>query len=218
MLYFFYGTDGAKAREKASALVASLQEKRPEASVFKMGVDDWNAAALGELIVGQGLFHPISLVQISGVFEDEEAKEYVLTHLGELADSPNIFVLVEGAVEIATVRVVTKAAAKAQEFKKTKIEGQKFNVFSLADALGERNKKDLWVLYQRALLEGVAPENINGVLFWKVKDMLTAQYQSRSWSTDELKNLSARFVVLYHDSHRGKHEFPIALERLILSL
>ncbi|MDP3661378.1 MAG: hypothetical protein Q8R17_00785 [bacterium] len=218
MLYFFYGMDGVAAREKASALVKTLWEKQPEASVFKMGADDWNAATLGDLVGGQGLFHPISVVHLSGTFDNEEAKEYILARLSELTDSPNIFVLVEGVVDIATVRAVTKTATKVQEFKKNKIEKAFFNVFSLADALGERNKKNLWVLYQKALLEGIAPENINGVLFWKVKDMLIARYPSRSWSTDELKNLSARFVALYHDSHRGKHEFPIALERLILTI
>lgn len=218
MLYFFYGTDSAKAREKASALIATLSASKPEARVFKISTDDWNANTLGDLVGGQGLFHSVSVVQISDVFENEEAKEYILARLSELADSPNIFVLVEGVVDIATVRTVTKAATSVQEFKKTKLEKPKFNVFSLADALGERNKKNLWVLYQKALLEDSAPENINGVLFWKVKDMLTARYPNRLWKAEELKNLSARFVALYHDSHRGKHEFPIALERLILTI
>lgn len=218
MLYFFYGTDGAKAREKASGLVATLSAKKPQASVFKMGADDWNANALGDLIGGQGLFHPISLIHLSGAFENEEAMDYVLARLSELAESPNVFVLVEGVVDVATVRAVTKVAAKVQECKKIKNETEKFSVFSLADSLAERDKKGLWVLYQRALLEGLAPENINGVLFWKVKDMLTARYPSRYWKTEELKNLSARFVALYHDSHRGLHEFPLALERLILTI
>lgn len=217
MLYFFYGTDGAKAREKASALVATLSAKKPQASVFKIGAGDWNATALDELIGGQGLFHPISLVQISGVFENEETKEYILARLSELAESPNIFVLVEGAVDAETKRAVSKKAEKVQEFKKVTVK-QKFPVFTLADALGDRDKKNLWVLYQKALLEGIAPENINGVLFWKVKDMLTAHYSNRHWKTEELKNLSARFVALYHDSHRGLHEFPLALERLILTI
>ncbi len=218
MLHFFYGTDGAKAREKGSILLASLWKERPQASVFKMGADDWNAIAFGDLIGEQGLFHPISLVHLSDVFENKEVKEYILAHLSEIADSPNIFVLVEGVVDIATVRIVKNAGAEVQEFKKAPGEKQKLNVFSLGDALKLRQKKELWILYQKALLEGVAPENINGVLFWKVKDMLTAGYPSRSWSADELKNLSARFVALYHDSHRGKHEFPIALERLILRM
>lgn len=218
MLYFFYGTDSAKARAKASILVASLREKRPEASVFKMGADDWNAEQFGNLIGGQGLFHPISLVQLSDAFENEEAKEYVSAHLSELAESPNVFVLVEGTVDAETVRNVKKCADKTLEFKTVKNEKEKFQVFSLADALGERDKRGLWVLYQRALLEGLAPENINGVLFWKVKDMLTARYPSRYWKTEELKNLSARFVALYHDSHRGIHDFSIGLERLVLTI
>lgn len=218
MLYFFYGSDKDKAREKANALIESLCKKKPDAEVFLLDSEHWSERELDELIGGQGLFNKTYIVQLVSLFENVEAKEAFLKKLKDVADSPNIFVMLEGVLDKETLLDITEHAEKVQVFEKNKTEKKKFEIFSLADALGKRDKKDLWVLYQHALLEGIAPENINGVLFWKVKSMLTARYPNRYWNTDELKKLSSRFVALYHDSHRGVHEFPLALERLILTI
>ena len=216
MLYFFYGTDAGQAREEARARVAALQKQNSGAAMFKIDAENFSAEHFGDLIGGQGLFNKAHLVSCASLFENEEAKEFFLQRISDIADSPTIFVLAEGEVDAETLRTVTTAAEKTHEFKKRK--ALKFNVFSLADALASRDKKNLWVLYHKALREGFAPENITGTLFWKVKSMLTAPYPSRLWSADELRNLSGKIVTLYHDSHRGIHDFEIALERLILSV
>ncbi|OHA18993.1 MAG: hypothetical protein A3C08_00625 [Candidatus Taylorbacteria bacterium RIFCSPHIGHO2_02_FULL_47_18] len=218
MFYFFYGTDGVKARERASALVESLRKRKPQAEVFRIEAENWNPLQFDELIVGQGLFNKTYIVHIVSLFENEEAKEIFLQRISDVAASPNIFVAVEGEINKEELRAIAKHAEKVQEYKKDKSGKKKFEVFSLADALGARDKKSLWVGYQKAVIEGIAPENINGILSWKARSMLSARYPNRYWSTDELKNLSAQFVALYHDSHRGRHEFSIALERLILRI
>ncbi|KKU59148.1 MAG: hypothetical protein UX81_C0012G0013 [Parcubacteria group bacterium GW2011_GWA2_47_12] len=218
MLYFFYGSDADKARERASALAESLRKRKPQAEVFCVEAENWNPLQFDELIEGQGLFNKTYIVHIVSLFENKEAKEIFLQRISDVAVSPNIFVAVESEIDKETLHTITKHSEKVQEYKKSKTEKAKFQVFSLADALGARDKKALWVGYQKAMLEGIAPENINGILSWKARSMLSARYPNRYWSTDELKNLSAQFVALYHDSHRGRHEFPIALERLILRI
>ena len=218
MLYFFYGSDVDKARERASALVESLRKRKPQAEVFRIEAENWNPLQFDELIGGQGLFNKIYIVHTVSLFENEEAKEIFLQRISDVAASPNIFVAVESEIDKETLYTITKHSEKVQEYKKSKTEKAKFQVFSLADALAERDKKSLWVGYQKAVIEGIAPENINGILSWKARNMLSARYPNSYWSTDELKNLSAQFVALYHDSHRGRHEFPIALERLILRI
>ncbi len=219
MLYLFYGSDTDTAREKALALLASLQKKKPEAELFRLDAEHWSESQLDELTGGMGLFSTTYLVFLSHLFESEEAKEAVLRKLSSLADSPNIFIMLEAKLDKETLLAVTEAAEKTAAFEKK--EGGKrdaFNIFSLTDALGRRDKKNLWMLYQKALREDFAPENINGVLFWKVKSLLTAPYPNRSWRKEELKDLSRRLVSLYHDSHRGIHDFAIGLERLVLNL
>ncbi len=217
MLYFYYGTDGGAARAEASARLKDLQTQFPRAAVFRMHEANWNAEAFSDLLASQGLLHDTTLVHLLGVFENEEAREYILARLSDIAASPSHFIFAEGALDAEVKRAVTKHADFAQEYKKPPASKEKSAIFALADALGRRDKKSLWVLYQRALIENHAPESINGMLFWKVKDILTVR-PSNLWSVDELKHLSGRLVSLYHDSHRGKHDFEIALERLVLTI
>src|SRR3989344_9363077 len=49
-----------------------------------------------------------------------------------------------------------------------------FNIFALTDAIGARKKRDAWVLYQKALAAGMAPEEIFFKLVWQAKTMLVA--------------------------------------------
>ncbi len=218
MLYFFYGSDTDTAREKALALVASLQKKKPEAELFRLDAEHWSESQLDELTGGIGLFSKTYLVFLSYLFENEEAKEVVLKKLSEIAESPNIFVMLEGKCDKETLLAITEAAEKTNAFEKKGGKKETFKIFSLADALGSRDRKNLWVLYYQALREDFAPENINGVLFWKVKSLLSAPYPNRQWKREELKDLSRRLVSLYHDSHRGIHDFAIGLERFVLQI
>src|SRR3989344_8757951 len=60
--------------------------------------------------------------------------------------------------------------------------GREFNIFALTDAFGARNKKDAWIIYQKALLAGLSAEEIFFKIIWQVKSMLIA---SRTKSVEE---------------------------------
>jgi hypothetical protein len=116
--------------------------------------------------------------------------------------------------------------------------GKDFNIFALTDALGARNRPLLWALFVKSQFREIAAEEISGVLFWQAKAMLLAgepdataastglspyvfgkaKNYARNYSPKELRDLSSKLVSIYHDAHRGIHDFPIALERLALSL
>jgi len=53
--------------------------------------------------------------------------------------------------------------------------GREFNIFALTDALGARQKKDAWILYQKALGAGLSAEEIFFKIVWQVKSMLIAK-------------------------------------------
>lgn len=238
MLYFFYGTDKDTAREKANALIRSLCKKKPDAELFRIEPENWNEARLEEFISSQGLFNNSYIVHIVSLFELPEAKEVFVDKLGEIGESANIFIAQEEEVDKKTLLAITEVAEKVQLFEsKGGKKKPEFNIFSLTDAFGRRDRKNLWVLFQKAVQSGAVPEEIHGILFWQLKSMLIASgYESASgagiapfvfaksksflknYSETELKTLSSRFVSLYHDSHRGIHDFEIALERLILTL
>lgn len=238
MLYFFYGSDRDKAREKAQALVSTLQKKKPEAELFRIDAETATPARLDELIGGQGLFHKTYLVSMSGLFEKPESRDAFLARLGAIAESPNIFVSLEAAVDKKTLLLITEGAENVQVFEKTGTkERPEFNIFSLTDALGRRDRKNLWVLFQRAVSSGAVPEEIHGILFWQVKSIMLAHLCAsaeeagvkpfvwgkaksfaRHWSEEELRKLSARMVALYHGAHRGITDFELGLEKLVLTI
>lgn len=236
MIYFFYGSDRDKAREKAGALLDMLAKKYPEAEVFRISAES-DVNTLDELIGGQGLFSKTHIVYCTTLFENEEWKEAFVERLGDIADSPNIFVLLEAAVDKKTVLALAEKAEKVLMFERKEKKVPEFNIFSLTDAFGARDKKKLWVLYQQARMSGAEPEEVHGILFWQLKSIFLAtvcktadeagvkpfvwskaKSFAKNYSAEELKNLSSKFISLYHDSRRGIHEFDIALERLILTI
>lgn len=115
--------------------------------------------------------------------------------------------------------------------------GKEFNIFPLTDALGERNKKNAWIVYEKALASGMVADEIFWRLMWGVKAMLlTAKTSSaeesglnpfvykksksflKNWKVEELEKLSESLVVGYHNARRGIGEMETMIEKILLSL
>ena len=237
MLYLIYGDDFEKARAKARELIADLLKKRPGAEVFRLEDEMVNASKLDELSGSQGLFQRKYIVFADNVFRSEEAKEIVLGKLKSLAESENIFIFLEDELGKTDLKELEKFAEKVQRFSGVAKKEKPFNVFSLTEMLGRRDKRGLWVLYQKALAQGLAPEGIHGVLFWQIKAMLAvvlvksaaeagfkpfvfqkSRAFAKNYFVPELKNLSAKMVAVYHNSRRTGPSLDIALEKLILEI
>ncbi len=112
-----------------------------------------------------------------------------------------------------------------------------FNIFALTDAIGARNKREAWMLYQKALADGMVSEEIFFKVFWQVKNMLLASRTRSAEETDmkaypyskakgylrnfkpgELEKLSEELIRGYHDVRRGKEESETFVEKTLLSL
>ncbi len=217
-MYFVHGTDVDKARAKAHDLVASLQKKKPDASFFKMDAENFDVARLQEYIGGQGLFEHKYIVLLDRLVVDKASKEDFIEKIKEISESENIFIILEGKLDKATISKIEKKSEKTQEFiLAEKAFKEPYNAFALAEALGKRDKKNLWILYRKAIDKGDAPEALHGMLFWKVKTMILNSIFG-VYTKEELHKLLQQLVVVYHDSRRGKHELETGLETLILSL
>lgn len=238
MIYFLYGDDSDKARAKAHSIISSLLTKKPEASNFKIDGENWDLAALESYITGAGLFAASYIVLLDHVLENKDAGEGFVSKLKDMEASPNVFIVLEGKLTKAISDKVSKRAAKSQEFTKSAAAlKREFNNFALSDALGRRDKKELWSLYQESVFEEKVPEGIHGVLFWQVKSMLLA-ISSKSaqdagikpfvyskalrfadnYGDAKLRQMSADLVSIYHDSRKGGDELDVALERWILNI
>ncbi|MBX4200117.1 hypothetical protein KW790_01485 [Candidatus Parcubacteria bacterium] len=112
-----------------------------------------------------------------------------------------------------------------------------FNVFTLTDAISERNKRNAWITYERALASGLAAEEIFWRVVWGVKNILIAAKTNSAldagmnpfvyrkskgalnkWKVEELEDLSEKLVVGYHEARRGEVEIETFLEKILLNL
>jgi hypothetical protein len=209
--------------------------------------DTWQEAAFDEYVGGQGLFVQKYIVVLDRLFEKKEIKEYVIERLKILKASENIFVIIENSLDKATLAKFEKTAEKIQSFGEGKDEDGKnanknkksadFNLFAMTDALGSRNQKRLWTLYQQALRHDVVSEELHGVLFWQVKSMILATVSkdikesglnpfvygkakayAKNFTLSELKKISSQLITIYHQAHRGEVDFNSALEKFFLSI
>ena len=194
------------------------------------------------LILSQGLFGEQSVVLFRGVFENEEYEEYIIHNLEMLASSPTLFLIWEEKLTKKKIDTIKKYAEEVVVFEKRAVLAkEEFSIFTIADALGRRDKKRAWMLLQRAYSESVASEHIYGILFWQVKVIALVQSRekekatfsslnlkpfvlgkaeqySKNYTEEETKCLLGSLIDVYHRARGGREEFSIGLERLILSL
>ncbi|OHA47322.1 MAG: hypothetical protein A2541_01905 [Candidatus Taylorbacteria bacterium RIFOXYD2_FULL_36_9] len=247
MLYLFYGTDKIKARGMAGKTGEAAKKKHTGAELFKLTTENFSANKLDELIASQGLFYSGSIILADNLCEEKEIAEILLKKIKETAESPNFFVFWEESLNKKELEKFKKYAQKTEEFKKPEkklnkkeelaLKGEKIDFFEFANALGEKNKKQLWTLYQEALSEAVPSEEVQAIFFWQVKAMLLAlkskdaseaglkpfvysksKNYAKNYSENKLKEMSAKLFVMYHEAHRGNLDFAVALEKFILGL
>lgn len=220
MIYFYQGTDIDKARQKANDLSASLQKKKPDAGFFKMNVEDFSSNLLQEYIGSQGLFSNKYIVFLDRLCENKETKEHFIENLKAIAESENIFIVLEGKLDKATLTKIEKRSEKTLKFEidENKVEVKETpNAFALANAFGARSKKETWVLYRKAIDRGEAPEALQGMIFWKVKSLLISG-GAYNWKKEELMKCAEDLITLYHEARRGNGELETSLESFFLRL
>ena len=112
-----------------------------------------------------------------------------------------------------------------------------FNIFTFTDAVGARQKKHAWIIYQKALSAGISAEEIFYKLVWQVKSMLIASKTKnvgetdmkifpynkaknflKNFKPDELDTLSESLVIGYSLARRGKREIETFIEKILLNL
>ncbi|MBX4198036.1 hypothetical protein KW782_01745 [Candidatus Parcubacteria bacterium] len=241
MIYLLYGSDTEKSRSKLHELVGSLVKKKPDASHVRITDETFTESSLDEHISGMGLFSQKTIVELDNVFRNKEAKPVVLERLKDIAESENIFVVLEGELNAGEVKKFEKHAEKVQEFDEPHSaeasRGGDFKIFALTDAFGKRDRKQLWVLYTKAKRKNISDEEIHGILFWQIKALFQAKsaknakdaglnpfvYQKsqgflKNFQETELQTTSSKLVSLYHDARRGIIDFGSGLEMFILSL
>tara|TARA_B100001179_G_C18506440_1_gene366611 strand:- start:183 stop:860 length:678 start_codon:yes stop_codon:yes gene_type:complete len=154
--------------------------------------------------------------------------------LPSFAESENIIIFSEESVTKPITATFEKNKTVVKDFgKEVKAKEKGLPVFNLADELGKRDKKNLWLLFQELVTE-VSPEEIHGILFWQIKNMMLVKTSkenpglapfvytknknyANNYSAQELKDLSQRFTHIFH-TRDSYSTLDIEIEKIILSL
>ena len=237
MIYFLYGSDTHKSRKKLHELLNLASKKRPEAQIFKINSENWNESQFDELISAQGLFEQKYTVVLDNLFEKKDIKEYVLDNISKLALSNQIFLILEEKTDIQTIKKIKKEAKQIQQFDKKENKKEEISIFSITNKLIHRDKKGLWVSYLDLISQGVKPEEIHGLFFWQIKNMIlsyrsknqietglspfvykNAQIGLKNFLKEELNKISSQLVEMTHKVRQGKGDLDIMLEKWILQI
>lgn len=235
MLYLISGTDADKKR---SAL-GRLFETYSAGSVFFVRKGEQYAAIIDEHAGSASLFGGPVAVFLDTVLTDKETRAYILPRVRALADSANAFIFSEEKPVKEILDAFKKAGAEMHSFdrmEKKEREDGGINLFALTDAVAARDKKSAWVLLLRALRSGKSPEEIAGLLFWQVKNLILAKdprasasslgmkpfvfskasSAARKWEIGDLEQFLGGIVFAAHESRRGESDPETAIEKTIL--
>lgn len=233
MLYVFCGNNTNEIRRKALNKAEDLSEQGfavtiLEAETFEPG--SLSAAASSASLFGGREVYVVDTPSINT--EMEEELESVLPLLN---DSQNAFVIIEGSLLAAARKRYEKFAESVMEYKSAA--GERFNAFSLADALSRKDKKSLWMLFHEARQNGIATEELIGVMWWQLKTLrlaalcgsaaeaglkefpyTKAKRALAKFAPLEISTISRSLLALAHESRLGLYDADAALERWILRL
>lgn len=237
MLYVFSGANTVRVRSEAYVFLDAYEAKGVRAEY--VGPELISEDFLRDRVSAQSLFDATTARDIT-LFDTPSEKsgalDALIAYAEALAQSEDIFVIIEQKLLAAPAKVLKAHAEKFVEVKDA-AEGERFNVFALSDALARRDKKALWVLFQQAAHAGISAEELVGTLMWQIKSMrlvlrtrsaeaaglkpfvyTKAQRALAKFTPEEIDQMSRNVIALYHDARLGKRDMDIALERFVLTL
>lgn len=188
--------------------------------------------SFSDLVVAQsGLFGETETYVIHNLSRSLDLKNILASY----QDSPHHIFFSEESVTKPIEKEFQKVDAVVQSFEKEKVQKKEFfNIFALADVLGKRDKKELWIAYQDAL-KHASIEEIIGVLIWQLKNMMMVYEQPngvasmkdfvfsknkryiQNYRKKEVQSLVQDLVGIFHnrDIH---HTLEVQVEKRVLGL
>jgi hypothetical protein len=141
-----------------------------------------------------------------------------LSKISDMAESENTFVFLEGKLNKPVLDAFKKAKGRENQtniFELPKEKKEKFNNFVLANAFGSRDKLNLWIYFRQAVNRVVMMEDLTGVLYWKVKDMILKKNFGK-YSEAELKNFIGRISYILPQARKRGQDAEAAFEQFLL--
>lgn len=232
MIKIFSGNDSINIRNAALKEVASLEKQGGR--VQFVDCDNYEAGMVASLASENSLFGGEMTYLLENPLSNSKVRDELEANSDTLRDSNNVFIFIEGALKADEKKYWNKYA-DVEEFKS--VAGRSFNTFALADALANRDRKSLWLLWSEARLSGIPSEELIGILWWQFKSIRLAAltdsaeeagmkdypYQKSKraltrFTKEEVEKLSHSLLDTYHQSRLGGLDMDLAVERWLLKV
>jgi DNA polymerase III delta subunit len=232
MYKLYFGTDRQRVRDAATNFLE--EHVSPGSAVTNLDTQSFIPGQIADALGAASLFGGEEWFVIDTPSTNADLTEEVKNSLKEMSESPNTFIIMEGALLSPAKKSYTKYAASSEEFAADKTE--RFNTFAMADALASKDRRQLWVLLQAAKENGQAAEEIIGILWWQLKALRLANVTNSAseagmkdfpynkakrslakFTPADVTKLSQSLLELYHDGHGGIRDIDLALEEWVLS-
>ncbi|MFA4975566.1 MAG: hypothetical protein WC839_02415 [Candidatus Paceibacterota bacterium] len=212
MIYLFCGDDAKNKHEGYEKFIKSISKN---IEIFFIGKNDFNPMEVESFYSGSGLFFTKCMVVFTNIFEKEETLNFILEKLSLMNEATNDFIFLESKLNKPTLDAFRKARAELNVFELPKEKKEKYNNFLLAYDFEKRDKLNLWIHFRQAIDVGVGMEELVGVLFWKVKDMLLKK-DFKKFSQIELQNFASRLSYLLPEARKEGKDAEAVFEQFLL--
>jgi len=212
MIYLFCGND---AKNKLFNYEKFIKSIPAEMETFSISRNDFNPVQLESFYSGSSLFSLKSAIVFSNILEYEETRDFILEKLKLMGESDNTFIFLEGKLNKLILDVFKKARAEINVFELPKEKLEKFDNFLVANAFANKDKLNTWVYFRQAVDVGVGMEELVGVLFWKIKDMLLKRNFTK-FKEEQLKDFAARISYLLPEARKKGLDAESAFEQFLL--
>ncbi len=219
MIYLFSGDDAKNKIINYEKFIKALpaQAGIPLTQIFAVNRNDFNQMQIESFYSGSSLFSNLSAVIFQNVLEYEETRDFVLEKLKLMGDSANSFVFLEGKLSKPILDTFKKARAEINVFELPKEKKEKFDNFLVANAFANKDKLNTWIYFRQAIDVGVSLEEVSGVLFWKIKDLILKKNFSK-FKEEQLKNFIMKLSYLLPEARKEGRDAESAFEQFLLEV
>jgi hypothetical protein len=222
MLYLFSGDDSKNKILNYEKFIKSLPAQTGvlPSEIFFINRNDFNPIQIESFYSGASLFKAMSVIVFQNIFEYEETRDFVLDKLKQMGESDNVFIFLEGKLNkpiLDAFKKIGEKRAQINVFELPKQKLEKFDNFLVANAFANKDKLNTWIYFRQAMDAGVIMEEIVGVLFWKIKDMLLKNNFSK-FSPEQLKTFASRISYLLPEARKTGRDAESAFEQFLLEV
>lgn len=214
MIYLFSGDDSKNKILNYEKFIKSL----PVSEIFFVNRNSFDPVQIESFYSGSSLFSSLSTIVFQNIFEHEETRDFVLEKLKLMGESDNYFIFLEGKLSKPIIDAFKKVEPKRLQinvFELPKAKKEKYDNFLVANAFANKDKLNTWICFRQAMDVGVGMEEIIGVLFWKIKDMILKGNFSK-FTEEQLKNFASRISYLLPEARKERRDAEAAFERFLL--